>query len=68
MLYLINIHWRRRQPEDGRPDTGRSTYTERGKYFATARNRAVRKFNRHFGTHLAIEKVEEYQDPAGIYR
>jgi hypothetical protein len=67
MLHLINIHWRRRKPEDGRPTTGHSTYAERGRYFTAARNKAVRKFNRHYGAHLAIERVEETPDPAGIF-
>lgn len=66
-MFLINIYWRRRKPEEGRPTTGHSTYAERGRSFNAARSKAVKKFNRHFGTHLAIENVAEVQDPAGIY-
>jgi hypothetical protein len=67
MLYLIEIHWTRRSPELGRPDSGRATYAEFAKTFTAARNKAVRKFNRHLGMHLSIQRVAEKQDPAGIF-
>jgi hypothetical protein len=68
MLYLININWTRRQPEEGRPSKGRVTFPEQGRTLTTAKNKAVRKFNRHFGMHLAIDQVAEFQDPAGIFK
>jgi hypothetical protein len=67
MLYLIDIHWQRRSPEEGRPQTGYSTYSMAGRTYTVAKGKAVRKFNRHFGMHLAINKVTEKQDPAGIF-
>lgn len=67
MLYLINIHRTRRKAEAGRPSKGRATYPEQARSFNAARNKAVRKFNRHFGMHLAIDEVAEFQDPAGIF-
>jgi hypothetical protein len=67
MLYLINIHWTRRKAEEGRPHKGRATYPENARTFQAAKNKAVKKFNRRFGLHLAIEQVAEFQDPAGIF-
>lgn len=67
MLYLINIHWTRRKAEEGRPHKGRATYPEQARTLTAARNKAVRKFNRHFGMHLSIDQVAEFQDPAGIF-
>jgi hypothetical protein len=68
MLYLINIHWKRRQPQEGRSNKGRATYPENARTFNAAKAKAVRKFNRHFGMHLAIDQVAEFQDPAGIFQ
>jgi hypothetical protein len=67
MLYLINIHWTRRKAEEGRPHKGRATYPENARTFNAAKNKAVRKFNRHFGMHLAIDHVGEMSDPAGVF-
>ena len=66
MLFIINITWHRRTPEAGRPQTGRATYAMTGRTFNAAKAKAVRKFNRHFGMHLAVDDVSEFQDPAGI--
>ena len=68
MLYLINIHWRRRSPHPEKPATGKSTYPENARTLTAAKNKAIKKFNRHLGTHLAIEKTTELQDPAGIFQ
>lgn len=67
MLYLINIRWSRRIAEAGRPSKGHYTYPENARTLNAAKNKAVRKFNRHFGMHLAIDLVAEFQDPAGIF-
>lgn len=66
-LYIIDIHWQRRAPEEGRAQTGFSTYAMAGRSFSVAKGKAVRKFNRHFGMHLSISKTTEKQDPAGIF-
>lgn len=66
MLYLINIQWHRRKAEEGRPQKGRATYPENARTLQAAKSKAVRKFNRHFGMHLAIDEVAEFNDPAGI--
>ena len=66
MLYLINIHWTRRKAEEGRTQKGHSTYAEEARNLQAAKGKAIRKFNRHFGLHLAIDQVAEFQDPAGI--
>lgn len=63
MLHLINIHWTRRTPREDKPSKGHSTYAERARTFNAAKSKAVRKFNRHYGLHLAIEKTTEL-DPA----
>jgi hypothetical protein len=68
MLYLIDIHWQRRKPEADRPQTGSSTYAMAGRTFNIAKGKAIKKFNRHFGMHLAINKTVEKQDPAGIFK
>jgi hypothetical protein len=67
MLYLINIHWKRRILEEGRPPSGKSTYPTAAANYPTAVCKAKRKFERKFGEHLAITKTEEFQDPAGIF-
>ena len=67
MIYIIDIHWQRRTPTPEKAQTGFSTYAERGRNYSTAKGKAVRKFNRAFGAYLAINKVTEKQDPAGIF-
>lgn len=67
MLYLINIHWKRRTPHPDKPQTGRSTYPENARTLQAGKNKAVKKFNRHFGMNLAIENVAEMADPAGVF-
>ena len=66
MLYLIDIHWHRRQAEQGRSNKGRATYPMNARNLQAAKNKAIRNFNRHLGLHLAIDEVSEFQDPAGI--
>jgi hypothetical protein len=68
MLYLIDITWNRRTPETDRPKTGVETVAMAGRSFTVAKGKAVRKFNLHFGMHLAIQKVTEKQDPAQIHQ
>ncbi len=68
MLHLIDIHWNRRVPQAGKAASGFSTYAEASRYLSGAKAKAVRKFNRHFGMHLSIERVAEKADPAGIFR
>lgn len=68
MLYIINIHWTRRIPQEGRPDQGRSTYAEYAKSLTAAKRKASAKFRLHYGMHLAIESAEEFEDPAGIFK
>jgi hypothetical protein len=67
MLYLINIHWHRRQAEEGRAQKGRATYPINARNLQAAKGKAIRNFNRHLGMHLAIDEVTEFQDPAGIF-
>ena len=67
MLYLIQIHWTRRQPEPDRSDTGTTTYAEFARTLTTAKRQATAKFRRHYGSHLAIQSTTEKQDPAGLY-
>lgn len=67
MLYLINIHWTRRVPEDGRPTNGKSTYAEYARTLTGAKRKAAAKFRRHYGLHLDVTRTEEFQDPAGIF-
>jgi hypothetical protein len=66
-LFLIDVHWQRRTPEAGRPQTGFSTYAMAGRSLSIAKGKVIRKFNRHFGLHLSINKTVEKQDPAGIF-
>jgi hypothetical protein len=66
-LFLIDIHWQRRAHEDGRERKGIAQYAENGRTFTAAKNKAIRKFNRHLGLHLRIDKTEEHQDPAQIF-
>lgn len=68
MLYIINVHWTRRAPEDGRPDKGHSTFAEFARTLNGAKRKAAAKFRRHYGLHLAIARTEEFQDPAGIFK
>ena len=65
-LYLIDIHWQRRTPEAERPQSGIAQYAESGRSFNTAKGKAIRKFNRHIGLHLRIEKTVEHSEPAKI--
>jgi hypothetical protein len=67
MLFLIDIQWHRRKAESDRAKSGKATYAENARSLAAAKNKAVRKFNRHFGMHLAIDQVAEKPDPAGIF-
>lgn len=67
MLYLLNIHWTRRTPRDDKPSKGHSTYAENAPSLNAAKSKAVRKFNRHYGIHLQVEKTTELADPAGIF-
>lgn len=67
MLFIINVHWKRRSPEPGRPNKGHSTYAEYGRTLLAAKRKAATKFRRHYGLHLAIERTEEFNDPAGIF-
>jgi hypothetical protein len=66
-LYLIDVHWQRRSPEAGRAQIGFSSYAMAGRTFSIAKSKVIRKFNRHFGMHLAVVKAVEKQDPAGIF-
>lgn len=59
MMHLVTIHWHRRVAEPGRPDSGSTRYALAARYPAGARNKAVRKFNRHYGMHLAIRHIEQ---------
>jgi len=65
-LYLIDIHWERRTPEQGRPTKGFGTYPAAARSLNAAKAKAVRKFNHTFGTHLKVTATTEKQDPAGI--
>jgi hypothetical protein len=67
MLYLIDITWHRRTPETGRPQTGIETVPIAGRSLADAKSKAFKKFNLHYGMHLAIQQVSEKQDPAAIH-
>jgi hypothetical protein len=66
MLHLVNVHWSRRSPHPDKPAKGKTTYAEYGRTFIAARSRAVKKFNRHYGTNLAITSTSQVEDPAGI--
>lgn len=68
MLYLINIHWRRRVPAEGRPLTGKSTYPVASRNYATAEGKAKSQFLRKYGNHLQITGTKEFEDPAGIFK
>jgi hypothetical protein len=67
MLFLIDIHWKRRSPLAGKPDHGTATYAEQARYLNAAKSKAIRKFNHHFGMHLSITQTVEKADPAGIF-
>ena len=67
MYFIIDIHWKRHTPQDGTASSGRATYAEFAKTLTSAKARAARKFNRHYGIHLTIESVEQKQDPSGIF-
>lgn len=68
MLYLIDIHWTRRTPEEGRSDKGISTIASAARTFTAARTKATKQFRRHYGTYLAVTQIVEKQDPAGIFQ
>ena len=59
MLYIIDIHWSRRTPETGRPDSGTTTYAEYTKTLNAAKRRAAANFRRHYGMHLNITATRE---------
>lgn len=67
MLFILDIHWKRRSAREGKPAEGFSTVAQAGRSLGAARAAASRKFNRYYGAHLAIERVTEKPDPAGIY-
>jgi hypothetical protein len=66
-LFIIDISWQRRNPQDGDEQTGTKTYAEYARPLTRATTQASKKFRRHYGMHLAIQKVAEKQDPAGIF-
>jgi hypothetical protein len=68
MLFLIDIHWQRRAKESDRPQSGIETYAIAGRTFNAAKSKAIRKFNRHFGMFLSIDKAIEKADPAGVFQ
>jgi hypothetical protein len=67
MLFLIDIHWTRRTPDPERKNTGHTTYAEFAKTLTRATSQATKKFRRHYGLHLQIERTAEKQDPAKIF-
>ena len=66
-LFRILIHWTRRVPTPGMPDTGETTVTARGETLAKASAKATRHFRLQFPLYQ-ISKVSEQPDPAGIFR
>lgn len=68
MLYLIDIHWKRRTPHPDKPQTGRTTYAIASKYPKRAINQAKKTFTNKYGANLEITDCREKQDPAGIFR
>lgn len=68
MLFLIDIHWKRRTPHPDKPQTGRSTYPISARYPKRAIADAKRIFNRHFGTNLEITDAKERKDLAALIR
>jgi hypothetical protein len=68
MIYILDIHWQRRAPQEGKPNKGFSTVAQAGRSLRAAITTASRKFNRTYGQYLAIDRVNEKADPAGIFR
>lgn len=66
-LFIIEIHWQRRSPQDGQPLTGTDSSATAGHTIAEASRKAVQKFNRHFGMHRKVLRVTEKQEPASLF-
>lgn len=66
-LYLVNILWSRRVPQEGRPSKGVHTIAKGGSCLTRAITDAKAQFRRHYGINLAIDHAVEKPDPAGIY-
>lgn len=67
MLFVINVYWTRRTPQDGRPNKGHTTYAEYARSLNGAKRKGSTKFRKHYGMHLAVDRTEEFNDPAGIF-
>lgn len=68
MLYLIEIDWKARASESGKPAQGTTVQAEFARSLNAAITKAKTKFRRHYGMHRAITSASEKQDPAGIYQ
>jgi hypothetical protein len=66
MLFRILIHWTRRTPTPGMPDSGETRVTARADSLAKASAKATSHFRKQFPLYQ-ITKVTEQQDPANLF-